>query len=321
MAPDPGSFRWVVSAHYTGAAAVETSVRLQRYTVATVVATLVLIALGGAVRATDSGLACPTWPGCFHAGDFIPPADLHVWLEHTHRLVAGVVGLLIAGLTVWTWRLRRDRPALVRASTAALVLVVIQALLGAIVVLRLLQAELVTAHLGTAMVLLALLLHIAVTLARPASDKTTSGRLVPLGVVVAALCLAQILVGGHLTGVGGGRAFGDFPLMAGSVVPALTNEREVFHAGHRYLGLLFVLALLWLYVRVRAVRPDDPWLSRLAAAALVLGLVQTGVGAVNVWTGNSFVAVIPHLALASWLWAVLVLFVLLARRPPAAVRR
>jgi heme a synthase len=124
----------------------------RRFAAATLVATLALIALGGAVRATDSGLACPDWPRCY--GLWIPPADLNIWLEHSHRLLAGLVGLMIAALLVWALARHRRREVLVPVVAAA-VLVNVQAALGAIVVLRLLQAELVTAHLGMAMVVVA----------------------------------------------------------------------------------------------------------------------------------------------------------------------
>src|SRR5688572_11145676 len=113
-------------------------------------ATLVLIGVGGLVRATDSGLGCPDWPLCF--GDWVPPADLHAWIEHSHRLVAAVfVGPLVGAvalITVFSDR-RRDRPLLAAAVVAG-VLVVVQSVLGAAVVLRGLAAELVTAHLGMA---------------------------------------------------------------------------------------------------------------------------------------------------------------------------
>ncbi|MEX0658967.1 MAG: COX15/CtaA family protein, partial [Egibacteraceae bacterium] len=137
-----------------------------RLAVVTAGLSLVLVALGGAVRATDSGLACPDWPRCF--GLWIPPADLNIWLEHSHRLLAGVVAIAIAVLTVWALARFRTRPAVVWASVTALVLVTIQAGLGALVVLRLLRADLVTAHLGMAMVVVACLIYLAVAVTRPA---------------------------------------------------------------------------------------------------------------------------------------------------------
>ena len=105
------------------------------------VATYVLIAVGGLVRATDSGLGCPDWPLCF--GDWLPPADLNAWIEHTHRLVAAVfVGPLVGAvglITVFSSR-RRDTPLLVAAVVAG-VLVIVESLLGAAVVLQGLAAS------------------------------------------------------------------------------------------------------------------------------------------------------------------------------------
>jgi len=135
--------------------------RFAKLAVAAAVATFVLIGVGGLVRATDSGLGCPDWPLCF--GDWVPPADLHAWIEHSHRLVAAVlVGPLVAAvglIAVFSDR-RRDLPLLAAAVVAG-VLVIVQSLLGAAVVLQGLAAELVTAHLGMALTVFAATIFIA----------------------------------------------------------------------------------------------------------------------------------------------------------------
>jgi heme o synthase len=132
--------------------------RFQRLAVATLTATFLLIAVGGLVRATDSGLGCPDWPRCF--GKLTPPPNLHAWIEHSHRLVAAAVIVLVALTAVVAWTTRRPR-AVRWASAAAVAMVLAQALLGAIVVWAKLEAESVTLHLATALALVALLELIA----------------------------------------------------------------------------------------------------------------------------------------------------------------
>lgn len=298
----------------------------RRLAVATTAASLVLVALGGAVRATDNGLACPDWPRC--RGQWVPPLQPGLWIEHTHRLAAGVVGLMILALAGWAVVRYRHRGDILWPSVTALLAVVAQAALGAVVVLRLLRAELVTAHLAMAMVVVACLLYLAVRAGEPAPTRPTAGRrdrrFARASAGVAALALAQILVGGHVTGIGAGLAYTDVPLMGGRLVPVVTSSQELYHAVHRGLGLLLVAAVLGLCAagareRRRRVgrgdwRPRDRWLVRLPAVASALVAVQVLLGVANVLDGLSWVSVIPHLAVASWIWAVLVVTTLLAYR-------
>src|ERR671930_2320852 len=84
----------------------------RRLAAATVVATFVLVVVGGFVRVSDSGLGCGPagsgfhgWPFC--NGDVVPGVDLNSIVEYSHRVLASVVGLMIIALFVLAWR--RDR--------------------------------------------------------------------------------------------------------------------------------------------------------------------------------------------------------------------
>ncbi len=284
----------------------------RRLTVATVVASLVLVGIGGAVRATDSGLACPTWPGCFSAGDFVPPADLAVWLEHTHRLVAGIVALMIAGQLGWALARFRGRPEIVWSAVLASALVIVQALLGAVVVLLQLRAELVTAHLGLAMALVGVLLYLAVA----ATSPLRPGALAKAAWIVAGITYLQILVGGHTSGVGSGLAYVDQPLLGVFAVGPINGEAAAFNVLHRVLAVVVLAGVMVLAARARRAGAAG-WLARLPRIAAWLVALQIVLGVANLASGLSFVFVIPHLMVASWLWAVLVLEALLASRLPA----
>src|SRR5207245_11127701 len=68
--------------------------------------TYLLIILGAIVRITGSGLGCGEhWPLC--NGRLLPPLDLPTWIEYGHRLAAGLVAILVAGLGAYTWWLGR----------------------------------------------------------------------------------------------------------------------------------------------------------------------------------------------------------------------
>jgi protoheme IX farnesyltransferase len=290
--------------------------RFAQLAIAAAAATFVLIVVGGLVRATDSGLGCPDWPLCF--GEWVPPADLHAWIEHSHRLVAAVaVGPLVGAvalITVFTQR-RRDRVLLAAAVVAGL-LVVVQALLGGQVVIQGLRRELVTAHLAMALTVLALTILIADRAVHGALPSRRSGLPVALIGVTGLAVLAQMLLGSWVTGHNAGLAFGDFPLMNGRLLPALAAPAEVIQLAHRGLALVVLVLVLWMAWSVRRSTPNRlP--RRLAVTAALLVLVQLGLGAANVWSRLSAAFVVPHLAVGAALFAACVWLLLAALRVPA----
>jgi protoheme IX farnesyltransferase len=291
--------------------------RLRRLAVAAVAATVGLIGLGGLVRATKSGLGCgDDWPHC--NGRLLPRVEtVATAIELSHRLLAAAVVALVAGLVVAAWRRRRVAPGALRLAVLALGLVVLQSALGAVVVGRRLEAATVTAHLAVAMLLLASLVALTVTLSclrRPATAgpvvSRSYARLAAWGVGVTFLA---ILVGAYVRGGHAGLAFPDWPLMGGRLVPPL-GERATSHFLHRLLALgtgLLAVALAW---RAWRSEPREPAVRAAATAFVALWAAQVLVGAANVWSRLAEPAVVAHVTLAALTWGAAVTLALVARR-------
>jgi protoheme IX farnesyltransferase len=281
--------------------------RFQRLAVATTTATFLLIAVGGLVRATDSGLGCPDWPRCF--GKLTPPPNLHAWIEHSHRLVAAAVIVLVGLTAIAAWRTRQART--VRwATIGAVVMVLAQAVLGAIVVWAKLEAESVTLHLATALALVALLEFVAFRSRWPAAPRQgRSRRFARLALAGAGLTYAQMLVGSSVTGHDAGLAY---PLRV--LVPDLEPTVAQLQFAHRALAVVAGLTVIAIYLRARRTQRAHPTVTRLSGYAAGLVVVQIALGMANVVNRLSALTVVPHLAVGSLLWGVMFALVLHADR-------
>lgn len=160
-----------------------------------VVALIALVAIGGATRVMQAGLACPDWPLCY--GSLLPASqmNLQVFLEWFHRLDAFLVGIGLIVLLALSLLERCHQPRwLPWLSAVALLLVAFQGALGALTVTQLLRFDIVTAHLATALVLVALL-SAAATLLQPipAGPRPRAGA--PLAALAGLLIYLQCIAG------------------------------------------------------------------------------------------------------------------------------
>ena len=156
----------------------------QKTALAALLATIFLIYVGAIVRATGSGLGCPDWPKCW--GVLIPPTSLdqvdfdklniekfqrrdptitketlsaefnpvHVWVEFINRLVSLPVGLFTLATFLFSFQFLRKRKSVFFGSLFALLLVLTNAVLGAIVVRSGLKPGVITLHMALAIILL-----------------------------------------------------------------------------------------------------------------------------------------------------------------------
>jgi heme a synthase len=138
--------------------------------ITTVIATLLLILVGGLVRASGAGLGCPDWPKCY--GLWIPPTSVaevpsgfniaefnavKTWTEYINRLIGVLIGLLITATFVQSFRYRKEKMSITVASGAAFVLVIFQGWLGGQVVRSGLSEWVITIHMIVAMIIVGLL--------------------------------------------------------------------------------------------------------------------------------------------------------------------
>ena len=278
----------------------------RRLSIISLFATLILVAVGGLVRATQSGLGCgDDWPHC--NGRLAPALETRAEIiEFSHRFVAMIVGFMVLGLAILAWRHYRNNPRILRPSLGALALVIFQALLGALVVIQELKAETVVIHMVGSMNVLALLIYI---IGNVSADQgrlcvEADGALSKQSVVVALSVLALLMVGSYVS------SYPDrppaWPLIDGQLIPDLSNVVFLVHFVHRALALVVAVLLFAFCLRVIKQKENHPLAARFAQAALGLFVLETLVGAANVWTDLNPVIVTLHLVFGGLIWSSLI---------------
>jgi heme a synthase len=173
---------------------------LRRLALASVIANVVIVVTGGAVRLTGSGLGCPTWPSCTDRS-LTPTRQYaaHGLIEFTNRqltfvLVAVVLATLAAALLR---RQERGLALLLAASIPA------QAVLGGITVLTRLNPWTVAAHflLSIGIIAVAFLLWWRVREPAPRTRPAASG-ILGTGWLLAGITAAVLVAGTVVTGSG-----------------------------------------------------------------------------------------------------------------------
>ena len=285
----------------------------RRLSIVTLFATLILVAIGGLVRATQSGLGCgDDWPHC--KGRLAPALETRAEIiEFSHRFVAMIVGFMVLGLAILAWRHYRNKPQILRPTLCALVLVIFQALLGALVVIQELKAETVVIHLVGSMSVLALLIYIIGNVRadqgrlRVEADAALSRQ----AVVVALSVLALLMVGSYVS------SYPDrppaWPLIDGRLIPDLSNVVFLVHFVHRVLAVVVAVLLFVFCMRVIKQKDGHPLATKFAHSALGLFVLEILVGAANVWTDLNPLIVTMHLLLGGLIWSSLIAMAVVTR--------
>jgi heme a synthase len=271
---------------------------VRRWMYATMVAVIIALVVGGITRLTESGLSITEWKPVsgvlpplsdadwqealtqfqqipqaqtVHAGITLDRFKVIYFWEWIHRVLARLVGLVIA-LPFFYLLLKRRLPPALRLRLANLPLLVgLQGGLGWYMVQSGLSERTsvsqyrLTAHLALALVIYVVAAWTAFRL-RPPDESTANGhdargldaRVVDGGaLVLAALVFVVILSGGFVAGLDAGLVYNTWPLMGGEFVPPTYGDlapawrngfenRAAVQFNHRLLAYVTVAAALWL---------------------------------------------------------------------------
>ena len=269
--------------------------------------TYLLLLLGGLVHATGSSLACPDWPLCY--GQVFPEMVGGVLVEHSHRLVASLVGLLVILILVCLLK-RKEDPALKRWGIFGLVLVIFQGVLGGLTVIFRLPIAVSTIHLGTAMIFFAWLIFMAYRV-RPGVGArlalTPSMKTRKMIAWAAGAVYLQIMLGALVRHTGSGLAC-NTDLISCSGSWALSSGAQWLHMIHR--GMAFVTIGMVVAMTVPVLKEaralERPRVRFLAVASHVMVCVQTVLGFMTVASFIATPIVTAHLGLGALLFADLV---------------
>ncbi|WP_460754755.1 COX15/CtaA family protein [Myceligenerans cantabricum] len=275
--------------------------RLRRWTPAILVANVVgqigIIVTGGAVRLTESGLGCSTWPEC-EPGQFTPAfheaTTLHPYIEFGNRTLTGVLGIIaLAVFLVMISDTSRTRGYRLLGLVPGLG-VIAQAVIGGVVVLLDLHPGWVSLHFGVSAVLVALSLYL---LHRSGEGDGTPRVVVPpaaraLAGVLGVLTAVVVVLGVLTTGAGphSGDAEVGYRL---ALDPAVMSQ---WHAAAVWAFLLVLAGYLVVLHRTPASADGTVGAARRGAWLLVgITLAQGAVGYVQYASGLPILLVGLHM--------------------------
>ncbi len=320
---------------------------LHRFAVLTAAAAVSLIIAGATVTSTGSGDAVPDWPLSY--GTLTPPMIGGILFEHSHRLIAGLTGILIAILAVWLWR-KESRRMVGWMGMIALAAVVVQAVLGGLRVLIVSTESvqdvavqltgnasiestriLITiAHAALAQTVFSLIFAIAVMTskywlrAKPADiSQTGQSTIKKFSLTIAALIFSQLILGALVRHTGAGLIIPDFPLSFGKIIPPfghlphnpnapfpLTEFELTFKVALQFTHRVMAFIILGFVIYFYSKYRRGAQYAIFAKLLLALTILQVSLGALNIWTGKSVYTTVLHVAVGALLLAFTVTLIL-----------
>ncbi|BCU78325.1 COX15/CtaA family protein [Luteolibacter sp. LG18] len=317
--------------------------RFQKVAVAALCSLVLLIVAGAVVRVSGAGMGCPDWPTCW--GCLVPPTKVEdvdfsklkiekfkdkaaregrdpatitpatlraefnprlAWTEYLNRLCTTPLSVFTLATFILSFWQREKRPLVFWAAFGSLVLIGVNAWMGARIVYSGLKPGIITTHLALAMAMFGLLAYCAwrgtdqpwrVAIAPAALGKLRWALLLLLAVVV-----GEGIMGAQI------REITDEMAKAHHAAPKEEWIGELEHAWiyliHRSFSWVVLVVTLWVFTLAK--RHGDP--GRVGRAVLGIVLAQMVLGVIMsqvhlyAWVQVVHVVLAAVLLVFIWLW-------------------
>lgn len=240
--------------------------------IANLVANIVIVMTGGAVRLTASGLGCPEWPKCTSDNlAYHRELGLHGAIEFGNRMLTYVLVAIAVACVIAAWR----RVGVVRRLAVGIALgIPAQAVVGGITVLTDLNPWIVAIHLLLSMGMIGLCVWLVDEVAGPARPAAGS---VTRGLAGGVLAVGAVVLWLGTVVTGSGPHAGDEKAPRNGLDPAVLS--------HTHGVAVWLLVLLTATLTVVAARRNERTLAFFASVLLGIELAQGVLGYVQYYLG------------------------------------
>ncbi|MFP5105167.1 COX15/CtaA family protein [Neobacillus sp. C211] len=281
---------------------------------------MIFILIGGAlVTKTDSGMGCGrSWPLC--NGKFLPlEITPELVIELAHRLVSGVVGMMVLVLSVWSWKAVGHIRETKFLSFLSFFFLLLQALIGAAAVKWGQSGFVLALHFGISLVSFSAVLLLTLLIfeidKRFDAEKLYIDKRMGFHIVgVSIYSYLVIYTGALVRHTKSSLVCRDWPLCLNDAPSLPSNMYEWVQMGHRAAaGLIFIWITFILYLTVRHYKHQKVlywgWI-----ISFILVSLQVIAGALIIFSSLNLYIALLHAFFITCLFGVLSYFLLLYSR-------
>ncbi len=276
--------------------------RYRSYLVFLWIYSILVIVWGAWVRISKSGDGCGTsWPLCNNT--IIPDTEnTHTLIELTHRLSTGIYGILAILLVIWTFKLYSKQHNIRKISLFILSLTILEALIGA----KLVLFGLVGGNTGVDRIIVMSLHQVTSVLLTGSVAKayylTFTNKINP-SYLIATLKIMFLLI----VATGGIAALSNTVFPSNSIIEGLMSDLDPnshillkLRIIHPILAMTLTFAMLFIIIKLYK---DDPKYAIKLSIFISIGVV---IGLITLITLSPTYMKLIHLTIAHIIWAVIV---------------